>query len=299
MDVGGTKVALRLKSGTGGDGATVEDTFRWTAACDAAGDLELLAERVQVLLRHRPAPLSGVGVAMPAICDANGTVRAWPGRPSWVGLDLEAALARIFPDTPVARADDGDLAALAESREAGCPDLMYLGVGTGIGGGVVFEGRFWPGPARGSCELGHLVVDGNGARCDCGRRGCVQAVASGPATLRRAAGLRGREVAFAELVEGARASAFWARAAIDESAAALARAVIGVGELAQLDLALVGGGFAAGVPGLVESVAAQVEELARPGSRRIRVRPAALGGRSSLYGAVLLAEETFGPVPAG
>jgi kanosamine 6-kinase len=231
---------------------------------------------------------------MPAVCDADGTVLTWPGRPSWVGLDLTAALGNILPDTPVVWADDGDLAALAEAREAGCANLLYLGVGTGIGGGLVFEGRSWPGPARGSCEIGHLVVDRSGPRCDCGRHGCVQAVASGPATLRRAAELRGREVTFTELVEATGARAPWAMAALEESAAAVARVVVGVCELAHPDMALVGGGFAAGVPGLVDSVAAHVEELTRPGVTPIPVRPAALGGRSSLYGALQLAEETFG-----
>ncbi|MFJ4518864.1 ROK family protein [Streptomyces sp. NPDC088816] len=295
IDVGGTKVALRVHDHTG-SGGTAEDTFLWSASSDAAGDLELLAERIRALLRRHPSPLGGVGVAVPAVCDAGGTVLTWPGRPSWVGLDLRAALAGILPDTPVACADDGDLAALAEAREADCANLLYLGVGTGIGGGLVFAGRSWPGPARGSFEIGHLVIDRAGPRCDCGRRGCAQAVASGPATLRRAAELRGREVTFPDLVEAAGAGAAWAVTALEENAAAVARVVVGVCELAHPDLVLVGGGFAAGAPGLVDAVAAHVKELTRPGVAPPPVRPAVLGGRSSLYGALLLAEETFGTV---
>ena len=92
----------------------------------------------------------------------------------------------------------GNVAALAEAHAAGRPDLLYLGVGTGVGGGIVLGGRLLPGPSRGSCEIGHLIVDRSAARCDCGRRGCVQSVASGPAVLRRAARGRGAEVTFAE-----------------------------------------------------------------------------------------------------
>ncbi|MEU6382675.1 ROK family protein [Streptomyces bauhiniae] len=293
MDVGGTKVALRVQDGAGG-GHVTDDVFRWDTTSDAEQDLDLLAERVRALLRRHRSPLSGVAVAMPAVCDADGTVLTWPGRPSWVGLDLTAALSRILPDTPVVCADDGDLAALAEAREAGCANLLYLGVGTGIGGGLVVEGRSWPGPGRGSCEIGHVIVDRAGPLCDCGRHGCVQATASGPATLRRAAEFRRREVTFAELSEASAAAVPWARAALEESAAAVARAIVGVSELAHPELALVGGGFAAGMPHFVTEVAARVAELTRPGVTPVPVRPAALGARSSLYGALLLAEEGSG-----
>ncbi|MEV6668968.1 ROK family protein [Streptomyces sp. NPDC051162] len=294
IDVGGSKVALRVAGDTGGepDGGRAEETFRWPAAGDVTADMDLLAARVRGLLGRGGEPLAGVGVAMPAICDAAGTVRTWPGRPSWVGLDLTAAFGKLLPGIPVACADDGDLAALAEAHAAGRRNLLYVGVGTGIGGGIVHEGRSWPGPGRGSCEVGHVVVDRSGPRCDCGRTGCVQAVASGPATLRRAAELRGRMTGFEELVAGARLHAPWAETAVDESAAAVAAAVTGVCELAHPELVLVGGGFAAGVPGYVASVTAHVERLARPGTDPVRVRPAVLGGRSSLQGAVLLARET-------
>lgn len=276
------------------DSGLAEETFRWPATSDVTADLDLLVARVRGILRRGEEPVAGVGVAMPASCDAAGTVRTWPGRPSWVGLNLTAFFGQLLPDTPVACADDGDLAALAECRAAGCRNLLYVGVGTGIGGGIVHEGRSWPGPGRGSCEVGHVVVDRAGPRCDCGRTGCVQAIASGPATLRRAAELRGRGTGFDELAAGVRSRAPWAETAVDESAAAVAAAVTGVRELAHPELVLIGGGFAAGIPEYVASVAAHVERLDRSGTDPVRVRAAALGGQSSLCGAVLLARETRG-----
>ena len=250
----------------------------------------MLAEGVTALLAGWPEPVGAVGVALPATCDAAGTVTVWPGRPSWVGLDLATALGELFPGVPVGWADDGDLAALAEADAAGCPDVVYFGVGTGIGGGVVLSGRSWPGFTRGSCEVGHLVVDRSGPRCDCGRRGCVQAVASGPATLRRAGELRGAPVIFAELCEATRAGAAWAVDAVRESCAALAAAAIGVIELAHPELVVVGGGFGAAVPGYRATLEREIRALGRPGFPPVPVRAAALGGLSSLRGAVLLAE---------
>ncbi|MCX4761549.1 ROK family protein [Streptomyces sp. NBC_01275] len=296
IDIGGTKVALRLQNHRGEN--TAEETFRWPAARDPAADLDLLADRIRSLLARRPAGLAGVGIALPALCNPAGRVLTWPGRPSWAGLDLTAALHRMLPDVPLVHADDGDLAALAEARAADRANVLYLGVGTGVGGGVVHEGRLWPGPGRGSCEIGHLVVDLSGPRCDCGRIGCVQGVASGPATLRRAAALRGRPVDFAELTAAVRAGEPWATSAVDVGAGALAAAAVGVAELARPELIVVGGGFGIGVPGFVESVAARVRELARPGVPPVPVTPAELGGLSSLYGALHLARDAFGPTQA-
>ncbi|WP_284709479.1 ROK family protein [Streptomyces malaysiensis] len=296
MDVGGTKVALRLEHD---DLGISESSFRWpepdgtdamtSTSGGATRDLDLLARHIRELCAGRPERLTGVGVAMPATLDATGTVTAWPGRPSWAGVDLRGALSALFGHAEVRCADDGDLAALAEAHEARCPDLLYLGVGTGIGGGIVLNGKPVPGVGRGSCEVGHLIVDRDGPLCDCGRRGCVQAAASGPATLRRAARRRGEEVTFTALRQAVRGGKSWAVASLRESGRALAAAATGVCELLHPSLVLIGGGFAAAMPELVAMVAERTAELGRPGHPPPPVRPARLGGLSSLHGAVLLA----------
>ncbi|MEV5959486.1 ROK family protein [Streptomyces sp. NPDC051987] len=291
IDVGGTKVALRAE----GEGLEpCEISFRWPrrpAAADGPGwsaDLTALAEWTAALRERWRRPILSVGVAMPASVDAEGRVVGWPNRPSWTGLDLGSALHALFPSAQVNWADDGDLAALAEARAAGFQDVVYVGVGTGIAGGVLVTGRPLPGWGRGSCELGHLVVDRSGPVCTCGRQGCVQAAASGPATLRRATRLRGTDVSFEELAGALADGSGWAVEAVGESCEAVAAAVVGVSELLALDVAVIGGGFARGIPGFTDGVARAVARLARSG-RRVTVREAALGGLSSLHGAVLLA----------
>ncbi|UOZ02739.1 ROK family protein [Amycolatopsis sp. WQ 127309] len=286
IDIGGTKVAFRTEREKTGE--VTEFSVTWPdPAAGAAADLRLLGAQVAKL----PPRITAVGVSVPATVDRTGRVVAWPGRPSWTGVDFGAALRSLFPGVPACFADDGDLAAIAEARAAHCADLVYFGVGTGVGGGIVLDGRPWPGLARASCELGHVVVDRSGTRCDCGRRGCVQAVASGPATLRRAARTRGAAVTAAQLRDGIAAGAPWAVSAVTESAGALAAAVVSVGELCDPALVLIGGGFAAGVPGFVPLVAEEVRRLARPGHEPAPVRPAVLGGLSSLHGAVLAARD--------
>ncbi|MBU3870819.1 ROK family protein, partial [Streptomyces sp. 4503] len=108
-------------------------------------------------------------------------------------------------------------------------------------------------------------------------------------TLRRAARRRGEEVTFAALRQGVADGKPWAVASLRESGRALAAAVTGVCELVRPALVLIGGGFAAAMPELVAMVAERTAALGRPGHPLPPVRPARLGGLSSLHGAVLLA----------
>ncbi|MFI8520808.1 ROK family protein [Streptomyces sp. NPDC085481] len=302
IDVGGTKVALRAESA---DGRAEEHTFTWPRDEDQDRDLTLLAAGVEVLRARAGEGFRAVGVAMPGTVGPDERVTAWPSRPSWTGLALGPALRALVPGAAVAWADDGDVAALAEAEAADCADLLYVGVGTGIGGGLVLDGRPCPGPGRGSFELGHTVVEPDGPACVCGRRGCLQAIASGPATLARAAGLRGepaphpgagpvahpyaRPVTYEELRAALRTGQPWATDALDRTCRALAAAVMTVTELLHPRLAVIGGGFAAGLDDLVERVATHLTPLARPGRPAPPVAPGRLGGLSSLRGAVLLA----------
>jgi kanosamine 6-kinase len=289
IDVGGTKVALRAEAVGESADLTVEAAFTWPAARGAAGDWQALTAGVAELRERCGGGFDAVGVAVPAAVGSDGRVVAWPGRPGWEGFAFGPELHRLFPDTTVRWADDGDLAALAEARNAGCDHVTYLGVGTGVGGGVVHGGAPLPGPGRGSCEVGHLVVDRRGPLCDCGRRGCLQATASGPATLRRAARLRGGPVDFAALRTGLAESAAWAEEAVEETCAGLAAAFVSLAELFHPRLAVLGGGFADGLPGLAAQVEARTAALSRTGFPAPPLRPAALGGLSSLHGAVALA----------
>ncbi|AOR37347.1 kanamycin kinase [Streptomyces fodineus] len=285
LDLGGTKVALRAET----DGGRVhEHLFHWRGR-GLESDVEQLAAEVAVLQQQVPEGFGAVGIALPASVGTDGLVSAWPSRPEWLGVEVRPTFQKLFANTPVRWADDGDLGALAEARAADVDDVLYVGVGTGIGGGLMSGGVLWPGLDRGSFELGHLVTDADGLKCRCGRRGCLQATASGPATLARAARLRGADVAYAELQQGLVADEEWAVQAVDRSCHRLAVAITGVRELLHPDLVVVGGGFAAGLPGFTDTVARHVAALARPGVSPPLVRSSLLGGLSTLHGAVALA----------
>jgi kanosamine 6-kinase len=296
IDIGGTKTALLLdRPGA----APVYARFGWAAGADAEADLAALAEAVFRLTGpDGPSRVRAAGLALPATV-RDGLMVAWPSRPSWAGLQVGALLERVLPGVPVAHEDDGSLAALAEAAASGARDLAYLGVGTGIGGGLVFGGRLHSGPRGGAAEIGHMVVDPGGPVCVCGRVGCLQAIASGTATLARATALLGARVTPGSFRAGLAQECAWARQALRPTVAALSVAVINLGELVQCAEVRIGGGFGHGVPGLVASVRRGARLLARPGTPSPAVRRAAAGARASLHGALLLARETCPAPEAG
>ncbi len=296
MDIGGTKVSLcAVRKSEEAEGEVLwRSLARWPSSpADVGDDLSVLRTQVKELRDATRQWFSGVGVAVAATVDAAGRVVSWPNRGSWGGLDLLGELRSLFPESEIVWADDGALAAVAEAYAADVTGLVYAGVGTGIGGGVVVGGRLLSAVSGGACELGHMIVNHGGSPCTCGRRGCVQAEASGPATLRRAAAARGATVSFDELRTGYLDEETWAVAAVEHSSVALAAALAGVGELVGTAVHVVGGGFAAGIPGFVDEVGRQAAVLSRPGHPVAPVVPARFGGESSLRGAVIAAMGTL------
>ncbi|MFD5492534.1 ROK family protein, partial [Streptomyces sp. NPDC127091] len=161
IDIGGTKTALLLER-PGARPAYAR--FDWPAEADAEADLAALAGAVSRLVgTGGPRTVRAAGIALPATV-RDGLMVAWPSRPSWAGLRVGTLLERVLPGVPVAHEDDGSLAALAEAAATGARDLAYLGVGTGIGGGLVLGGALHGGPRGGGGRGGRWARGGGRAR---------------------------------------------------------------------------------------------------------------------------------------
>ncbi|MCS7223277.1 MAG: ROK family protein [Armatimonadetes bacterium] len=137
-----------------------------------------------------PDQLSGVGLGTPGIVDPiQGLMLSEAVNiPEWKGRNLKADLERIF-QCPAFVENDANAAALGEWRfgsATGAQSLLYITVGTGIGGGLIIEGRLVRGTSFAAGEIGHIPVEPEGPVCGCGRRGCLEALASGPAIAERA-----------------------------------------------------------------------------------------------------------------
>jgi len=285
IDIGGTKVALAYRNA---DGVEQSVSFRWPDPAELATDISSIVEGIKLIDVYSGGPVT-IGIATPPTVDASGLVAAWPNRPHWVGANLLDVLDSVVPGADFHYADDGDLAALAEATASAYQNAVYLGVGTGIGGGIISGGEIFPGVSIGSCEIGHVVIDRQGPLCECGRRGCLQAVASGRATHRRARRLRGEDLTEAQFHEAIDRRETWALGVVEETAHALATAAINLGELVHPDVVIVGGGFASAIEGLVPRVAEIAQTMSRTGIRTPPVQAARLGGLSSLQGALMLA----------
>lgn len=146
-----------------------------------------------VALYRRWAPLDALGVAVPAVVDpVAGVVSVAPNLPgNWAGFALGPALeARMGQH--VVLANDARCFALGELRlgsARGCRDVIFVTLGTGVGGAVAVEGDIYLGSNGLAGELGHQTIDPEGMVCGCGNRGCVETVASGSAVV--AATVRG------------------------------------------------------------------------------------------------------------
>ncbi|MFF2654053.1 ROK family protein [Streptomyces sp. NPDC058045] len=148
-------------------GAAAEDVL--TGACAAVDALRVEGETA----------LLGVGVAVPGPLDhRRGVLYRVTGHPQWDGFPLRAALRRRL-GLPVAVDKDTDAAALGQALRPDQdphPSFAYLHLGTGLGAGLVLDGRVYRGPRTGAGEFGHQVIQLDGPDCDCGNRGCIEAL---------------------------------------------------------------------------------------------------------------------------
>jgi glucokinase len=189
VDLGGTHIRAALFLGQ--DTTPVRHTRGLTPHTpDQAPILEAVAHAIQDVLPPDP-DLANVSIAIgtPGPVDPfRGMVLSAPNIPSWRDLPLRDWLLRRYAAT-VYIANDANLAALGEltfGAGQGATDIVYLALGTGIGGGVITGGRLLLGSRGLGAELGHVTVDPRGPRCGCGRTGHLEALASGPAIAREA-----------------------------------------------------------------------------------------------------------------
>lgn len=135
------------------------------------------------------AEISGLGVAAPGpLNNRTGTIYAPPNLPTWIDVPLRDILQEQY-HKPVFIENDANAAALGEyvfGAGQGSRDMVYLTVSTGIGGGIIADGKLLEGAQGSAGELGHMTIDWRGERCACGNTGCLEALASGKAIARKA-----------------------------------------------------------------------------------------------------------------
>lgn len=185
IDIGGTKIALAL--GTERGKILRQEEIPTKTGAQSRRFAHFLAAYVKNFIRESGIPtskISGIGVGCPgAVNPQNGLIPRSPNLPGWKGIPLRNILSGAT-GLPVFFANDANAAAIAESvfgAGKGVENFIYITVSTGIGGGIVLNGRIYEGSGFVAGEIGHLSVVPDGNQCNCGRRGCLEAYASGTA----------------------------------------------------------------------------------------------------------------------
>src|ERR1700693_541593 len=188
-DVGGTKVAAGLVDCCGKIHAQIRTSM---VANDAARGLAAVAGAIDELERLSPSPdgLRPIGICAPGpLNPITGVVINPPNLPGWHNYPLADEIRRLYPGAVVEIDNDANAAALAEAKWGagrGYLNVFYATIGTGIGTGIVFDGIVYHGRTGSATEGGHLGIDPCGPLCACGKRGCIEVLASGPAIAKRA-----------------------------------------------------------------------------------------------------------------
>jgi len=291
VDVGGTRVKTVLCAP---DGSVLFSHTGPTPSRPGDRVVDVVADAVTgIVERARPevgdVTLASVGAVVPGLVDEASGTAVWSANLGWRDLPLRDRLSARL-GIPVAFGHDVRAGLLAEHRlgaAQGVADVLFVPLGTGIAGallsgGAVVAGTPWTG------EVGHVTVDPDGPECGCGRRGCLEAVASAAAIGRawRAAGHDGdaETVSHAVLAGDPDARALW-----DTAIEALVRVLAPVCSAAGTRLLLVGGGLALAGATLFDPLRDRL--VGALGHDLITLAPAALGDRAGALGAALLALE--------
>jgi predicted NBD/HSP70 family sugar kinase len=274
VDLGGTRLRAALVAG----GRVVRRREQATQPAHGAG---AWIEAMAALVEDWRGQAGALGIA------TTGVIR--DGR--WFALNPEvlpvpAGFALVTElecrlGLPVQATNDGHAAAWGEFRHGsgqGSGSCICLTISTGIGGGIVMDGRLQRGGAGLAGSLGHVLADPAGPRCGCGKVGCLEAIASGGALE-----VMAREGGYPTPV---RAGPAWAERLLDRSAQAVARALCDLRALIDPEIVVLGGGLGLS-NGFIERVRRGLES--HPRIFRPRLEKAALGGDAGLIGAADLA----------
>jgi glucokinase len=305
IDLGGTQVRAGLVEG----GRVLRKA---SALTDVGAGPRALLDQMSALFVAVCGPadrgrLAGVGVSAPGPLDGDrGAVLHIPTLPRLDGFTLRDSLAAEL-GLPVTLENDGIAAAVGEWRQGagrGLRHLVYVTVSTGVGGGVIADGRVLRGRMGMAGHVGHMRVAQEGPRCACGRVGCLEALASGTAL-----GARARAAALADpagalaragdpaalearhVVELARLGDPACLALLREEAAYLGSGFASLLHLYSPEVLVMGGGVANAFELMAEEIRAVIRRDALEPFRSVPVVPAGLGENSGLVGAAALAVE--------
>jgi len=304
IDIGGTNIKIATVAA---DGRVLARGLIETRPGEGAASA---FRHIHAAARHLASSrgVDAVGIGCAGLIDATrGVLRSSPNLRAWQGAPL-AQLARRHFSVPVMVQNDATSAAFGESFARGTRgrNLVFITLGTGVGGGIVVDGRVARGASGFGGEVGHMVVDPDGPRCRCGRRGCLEAYAGAYGIVRTARSLLARTTRATPLRRSGLSAwkVFEAARHGDPVAGEVARIT---GERLGLAIAVllntlnpsavvIGGGVSGGFDALEPHVRRAIRRHAFPETvAAARIERSRLGNDAAVVGAAMLARAAAGP----
>ena len=311
IDLGGTKIIAAIVSG---DGQVLAKERRLTLADEGPSSvINRLLSTIDHLLSSKnidPSQLGSISIAAAGGIDIErGLVTSSPHLPGWHDVPLRDIVRDRYRISTFLF-NDASATALGEHRFGagrGVNNLVLLTIGTGIGGGIIIDGRLYHGPSGSAGELGHMTIDVHGPRCVCGNIGCLETLVSGPAIAGKARRriTQGENSSLVEIVSGKLEDitaeqigvAAWggdslALKIITEAATYLGVGMVNIVNIFNPEMIIVAGGVAKLGDLLLAPARRVVKERAFPVSAQaVSIVPARLSEEAGVRGAALFALE--------
>lgn len=289
IDIGASKIAVIVAS----NGELSK--YRFVLPCKNSFDEEWallmgwLTGMFLKITKLKKTAIKAIGLSVSPTLDSDGNILRWPNREYWTGVNLRDLLRELF-DAPVYFADDGNCAAIAEANAFNFSNMIYIGLGTGVAGGVVIRNKIWRGENNNASEFGHVIVCPDGERCRCGRFGCLQAYASGPALLRKIFG-KEQGLTLNDIQTELKNNNLLAKKVCMQAAHMLAIFLINVSESMDINNVVFGGGVGCRFDYLLCKIEVLLRSAIRSGQIEPKLHTAKFLDNSSMMGALLLAKK--------
>ncbi|MCT1575906.1 ROK family glucokinase [Oceanobacillus kimchii] len=307
IDIGGTTVKIGFISENG------KIVHKWEVSTNLAdGGRHIVPEiwsSIESKMEHLSYSLSsiiGLGVGAPGFIDAEKGYVHEAVNIGWKNVALAEAFQQ-YAKVPVYVENDANIAVLGENWVGAgnqADNLIAITLGTGVGGGIIANGRILNGANGMAGELGHMIVEENGAPCNCGNHGCLETITSATGIVRQAlekiieiphsklaeAYNKNREITSKEIFELASEGDIAAKSIVDHTADVLGKVLANMGVIINPSKVLIGGGVSKAGDQLIDAIQQAFEKHALPRvAEACSIKTAQLGNDAGIIGAAYLA----------
>ena len=305
IDLGGTTAKVGLFTTAG------ELLEKWEVPTDTSHAGEHILANLAAAIRGKMEEKSlsaqqveGVGVGVPGpVLDSRIVPIVCANLGGWGNRNVAEDLSALLDGLPVLVGNDANVAALGEiwmGAARGCRNAVMVTLGTGVGGGVIVNGKVIDGVHGAGGEIGHITVNPHEtAVCGCGKRGCLEQYSSATGVVRcmkklleedpdTPCVLRGTDFAAKDVFDAARSGDILAAREVDQMTATLGMALANIAAVVDPEMFLIGGGVARAGAVLFDPLTAHYRDTAFRSCRDIPIKAASLGNDAGIYGAVRL-----------